>query len=71
MFYGQPTEADLKVSATEYSDIPASCRAAESVYLRYPRAADISSGQTLHLLEILNFDNDTAINTQYLENPNV
>ena len=30
MFYGQPTEADLKVAATEYSEnIPASCRAAE------------------------------------------
>ena len=29
MFYGQPSEADLKVAATEYSDIPASCRAAD------------------------------------------
>ena len=30
MFYGQPSEADLKVAATEYSEnIPASCRAAD------------------------------------------
>ena len=63
MFYGQPTEADLKVAATEYSEYSGLVPRCRPLF-----TFDILGQQILaadkheHLLELLNFDIDTAKN---------
>ena len=68
MFYGQPSEADLKVAATEYSEysgLVPRCGGLFTFDILGPQI--LAADKHLHLLEFTNFDIDTAMNTEYSE----
>ena len=70
MFYGQPSEADLKVAATEYSEYSGLVPRSGALFTFDILGPQIlAADKHLHLLELLN----TAMNTQYsnFKNPNV